>query len=63
MHLQHGLIFPGEKAITRQDACVLNRIAQLLCGPGAAEIDYRGIVPAGLNRLVEKATSPLDEGC
>ena len=54
---------PGEKAITRQDACVLNRIAQLLCGSGAAEIDYRGIVPAGLNRLVENATSPLGEGC
>ena len=48
---------PGEKAITRQDACVLNRIAQLLCGSGTAEIDYRGMVPGGLDRLVGSATT------
>ena len=47
---------PGEKAMTRQDACVLNRIAQLLCGAGAAEIDYKGLIPTDLERLVESAT-------
>ena len=47
---------PGKKAMTRQDACVLNRIAQLLCGAGGAEIDYKGLVPADLERLVESAT-------
>ena len=41
--------------MTREDACVLNRIAQLLCGPGAAEIQYRGLVPGELERLVEAA--------
>ncbi|MBR3221293.1 MAG: hypothetical protein IKF72_03600 [Kiritimatiellae bacterium] len=46
----------GKKAMTRQDACVLNRIAQLLCGAGGAEIDYKGLVPADLERLVESAT-------
>ena len=46
---------PGEKRMTREDACVLNRIAQLLCGPGAAEIQYRGLVPGELERLVEAA--------
>lgn len=43
---------PGEKRLTREDSCTLNRIAQLLCGPGAAEIDYRGMVPADLEELV-----------
>lgn len=47
---------PGEKAISRQDACTLNRIAQLICGSGAAEIDYKGMVPAEIDRLVENAT-------
>ena len=32
---------PGEKKITRMDACALNRIAQLLAGTGAVEINYR----------------------
>ena len=49
---------PGEKRMTRDDACVLNRIAQLLCGSGAAEINYRGLVPAAMNRLVERAMNP-----
>ena len=43
-------------AMTRQDTCVLNRIAQLLCGAGATEIDYKGLIPADLERLVESAT-------
>lgn len=48
---------PGEKRMTREDSCVLNRIAQLLCGSGAAEIRYRGLVPAALDRLVGKAVT------
>lgn len=47
---------PGAKAMTRQDACVLNRVAQLLCGSGAAEINYKGLRPRDLDRLVENAT-------
>ena len=49
---------PGEKRMTREDSCVLNRIAQLLCGSGAAEIRYRGLVPAALDRMVEKTMRP-----
>ncbi len=36
---------PGEKKMTRFDACTLNRIAQLIAGEGAAEINYRGMKP------------------
>lgn len=30
---------PGEKKISRVEALTLNRIAQLICGSGAAEVD------------------------
>lgn len=43
---------PGEKKMTRLDACVLNRIAQLLAGEGAAEINYRGMKPGDIEELV-----------
>ena len=36
---------PGEKRMTRLDACTLNRIAQLIAGDGAAEVNYRGMKP------------------
>lgn len=39
---------PGEKAMTRADACVLNCIAQWIAGSGAAEIRYRGVRPADI---------------
>ena len=42
---------PGEKKITRMDACVLNRIAQLLAGDGAVEIDYKGARLEGVEHL------------
>lgn len=35
---------PGEKPPTRESSLILNRIAQLLAGEGAAEIDYHGVV-------------------
>lgn len=41
--------------MTRLDACTLNRIAQLIAGPGAVEIDYKGITPAHIDRLVREA--------
>lgn len=33
---------PGEKPLTREDALVLNRLAQALAGAGAAETNYAG---------------------
>ena len=46
---------PGEKKMTRIDACVLNRIAQWLAGDGAVEIKYRGVEPAHIDRLAAAA--------
>ena len=50
---------PGEKKITRMDACVLNRIAQLLSGKGSVEIDYKGAKIDGVDELVRSATQVL----
>ncbi len=47
---------PGEKKITRMDACVLNRIAQLIAGKGAVEIDYKGARLEGVETLVAEVT-------
>ena len=44
-----------EKPMTRFDACVLNRIAQLIAGDGAAEINYKGMKPNDVERLVHSA--------
>ena len=46
---------PGEKKMTRIDACILNRIAQWLSGDGAVEIKYRGVEPAEIDRLAAEA--------
>ncbi len=46
---------PGEKKMTRFDACTLNRIAQLIAGDGAAEINYRGMKPSNVEGLVAEA--------
>ena len=43
--------------MTRTDACVLNRIAQLIAGFGAVEIDYKGMTPFDIDRLVCEAVS------
>jgi hypothetical protein len=45
----------SEKPMTRFDACVLNRIAQLIAGDGAAEINYKGMKPNDVERLVHSA--------
>ena len=46
---------PGEKKMTRFDACALNSIAQLMAGDGAAEINYHGMKPANIDALVKAA--------
>ena len=46
---------PGEKKMTRFEACALNRIAQLMAGDGAAEINYHGMRPANIDALVKAA--------
>ncbi len=40
---------PGEKPITRIDACILNRIGQMISGTGAVDIRYQGIEPAQID--------------
>ena len=46
---------PAEKPMTRDDAQVLNRIAQLIAGDGAVEINYRGAVMRGVDGQVAAA--------
>ena len=48
---------PGEKKMTRFDACVLNRIAQAIARDGAAEINYHGMRPADIDGLAITALS------
>ena len=45
---------PAEKPMTRVDALVLNRIAQLIAGEGACEIDYKGATLANVDAEVRK---------
>ena len=47
----------GEKKMTREDACVLNHLAQLIAGPGAVEILYKGIRPENVGRLARGAVA------
>ena len=49
---------PGEKKITRVEALTLNRIAQLICGTGAATINYRGAKLDDVDALVADAIAP-----
>ena len=46
---------PAEKQMTRDDAQVLNRIAQLITGDGAVEINYKGAVMRGVDEQVALA--------
>jgi REP element-mobilizing transposase RayT len=46
---------PGEKPMTRLDACILNRLAQWIAGSGATEIQYRGVSPAHIDELAAAA--------
>ena len=45
---------PAEKPMTRVDALLLNRIAQLLAGEGACAIDYKGAKLAYVDDEVKK---------
>lgn len=47
----------AKKTITRIDALILNRIAQLIAGDGAAKIDYKGVSMTGIDEDVIKVTS------
>lgn len=47
----------SEKPMTRFDACGLNRIAQLIAGDGAAVINYKGMQPKDIDRLVREAVA------
>lgn len=44
------------KPLTRQDGVALNRIAQLLAGEGAAEVNYKGIAPSRIDDYVAEIT-------
>lgn len=46
---------PAEKPMTRVDALVLNRLAQLIAGEDAVAIDYRGVTVGDVDRLVAEA--------
>ena len=48
----------GEKAMTREQAQVLNCIAQLIADDGAVEIDYKGVVLSGIDEAVAQAVTP-----
>ena len=48
---------PGEKQMTRLDACVLNRLAQLVSGPGAVDVVYKGIAPEHVDDLARRAVA------
>ena len=50
---------PGEKKMTRIDACILNRLAQMIAGPGAVEIVYKGIEPRQVDELAREAVALL----
>ena len=49
---------PGHRALNRSEACVLNSIAQRICGEDAVPINYHGLVPNSLDLLVEQALQP-----
>ena len=46
---------PDEKPMTRSDATAMNRLCQWLAGEGAAEINYRGLLPANIDALAREA--------
>ncbi len=46
---------PAQKAMTRDDACALNRIAQAIAGDGAADIDYKGRTPLFIDEMAQMA--------
>lgn len=53
---------PGEKPPTRESSLVLNRIAQLIAGEDAAEIDYKGARLRDVDALVAEAIGSAARG-
>ena len=53
---------PGEKPPTRESSLVLNRIAQLIAGEDAAEIDYKGATLRDVDALVAEAIGSAARG-
>ena len=53
---------PGDKPPTRESSLVLNRIAQLIAGEGAAAINYRGATIGDVDALVGLAVSGAARG-
>ena len=47
----------ARKKMTRLDACVLNRLAQLVSGPGAVDVVYKGIAPEHVDDLARRAVA------
>ncbi len=47
-----------KKPLTRLDACVMNRLAQLICKEDAATINYKGMKPTDIDSLVKTAITP-----
>jgi hypothetical protein len=52
----------GREAMTREQAMVLNRIAQLIAGEGAVGIAYRGAEMEGIDEAVARAVDPAARG-
>lgn len=46
---------PAKKPMTRVDALVLNRLAQLIAGEGAVAINYKGVTLADVDKLAREA--------
>lgn len=44
-----------EKPMRREDAVAMNRLCQWLAGDGAAEINYKGMTPANIDKLAKEA--------
>lgn len=44
-----------EKPMRREDAVAMNRLCQWLAGDGAAEINYKGMKPANIDRIAREA--------
>ena len=54
---------PGEKKMTREDALVLNRLAQALAGVGAAEINYHGVTFEHVDDMALRAVKGGGDEC
>ena len=61
-YFAYGRDAKGNVVHDRPDACVLNRIAQLIAGKGAVEVDYKGARLEGVEPLVAELTRGEEAG-